>query len=295
MFPVSIEAAGYKPQVTSAENKPEQQQQQIDTMIAAKAKVVVVGPVDGTKLGTVLENAKGAGALVLGYDRMIENTEAVDGVVQYGSFQTGVLQATALLDGLKALHGADGPWAIELFGGGPADPNARIFFDGAMSILQPLIDDGTITIASGQTEFTEVAIDLWDNGKAQSRMDSLIAGNYQTSPPDGVLSPNDGIARACLTSLENAGYDPSTIAISGLDAEDESIEWIRQGRQYSTVAKPTQPLIDKTLELVAAYASTGQLPEAGTTADNGVKDVPVYELESVIITKDNVNEYFPES
>jgi putative multiple sugar transport system substrate-binding protein len=32
------------------------------------------------------------------------------------------------------------PWNVELFGGSPDDNNAFFFYDGAMSVLQPLID-----------------------------------------------------------------------------------------------------------------------------------------------------------
>ena len=35
---------------------------------------IVVGPIDGTQLGAVLEEAKAAGVYVIGYDRLLENT-----------------------------------------------------------------------------------------------------------------------------------------------------------------------------------------------------------------------------
>ncbi len=156
MFTEQLEAEGYKVIVQAADNKVPQQQQQIESMIENGAKVIVVGPVDGSQLGTVLEEAKAAGIYVIGYDRLLENTTGVDGVVQFGSIKTGELQAQALLEGLEKEKG-EGPYNIELFGGGPADPNAPNFFTGAMSVLQPKIDDGTLTVVSGQTDFTECA------------------------------------------------------------------------------------------------------------------------------------------
>ena len=140
--------------------------------------------------------AKEAGVAVIGYDRLIENTASVDAVVQFGSVRTGELQGQSLLEGLKELKG-DGPYNIELFGGGPADLNAPNFFTGAMNVLQPKIDDGTLTVVSGQTDFTQAATPDWDNSKAQSRMDSLLSGFYADKKIDGVLSPNDGIAGSC--------------------------------------------------------------------------------------------------
>ncbi len=289
MFTAQLEEAGYNPIVQAADQKVTQQQQQIESMIENGAKVIVVGPVDGSQLGSVLEQAKEAGVYVIGYDRLLENTSGVDGVVQFGSVKTGELQAQALLQGLEDLKG-DAPYNIELFGGGPADPNAPNFFTGAMSVLQPKIDDGTLVVVSGQTDFTQCATVDWDNAKAQSRMDSLLAGNYSDKEIDGVLSPNDGIARAIITSCENAGQEIPVV--SGLDAENESVEWVWSGRQYSTVAKPTNDLVAKTIEIIDSLKAGNGMPATDVEVDNGVKNVRIYELPPVVVTKDNAKEVF---
>ena len=289
MFKTELEAAGFKPLIQAADNKVPQQQQQIESMIQNGAKVIVVGPIDGTQLGAVLEEAKAAGVYVIGYDRLLENTTGVDGVVQFGSVKTGVLQAEALLAGLKEMKG-EGPYNIELFGGGPADPNAPNFFKGAMSVLQPLIDDGTLTVVSGQTDFAQCATQDWDNSKAQARMDSLLSGFYADKEIHGVLSPNDGIARAIITSCEQAGQEIP--AISGLDAENETIEWIWAGRQYSTVAKPTDALVAQTIEIIKSLQAGNGMPATDVQVNNGKIDVLVYELPPVVVTKDNAKEVF---
>ena len=289
MFKTELEAAGFKPLIQAADNKVPQQQQQIESMIQNGAKVIVVGPIDGTQLGAVLEEAKAAGVYVIGYDRLLENTTGVDGVVQFGSVKTGELQAQALLDGLKEMKG-EGPWNIELFGGGPADPNAPNFFEGAMSVLQPLIDDGTLTVVSGQMDFAQCATQDWDNSKAQARMDSLLSGFYADKEIHGVLSPNDGIARAIITSCEQAGQ--AIPAISGLDAENESVEWVWAGRQYSTVAKPTDALVAQTIEIIKSLQAGNGMPATDVLVNNGKIDVMVYELPPVVVTKDNAKEVF---
>ncbi|MCR5603337.1 MAG: sugar-binding protein [Lachnospiraceae bacterium] len=289
MFKEQLEAAGYVPIIQAADQKVPQQQQQIESMIENGAKVIVVGPIDGTQLGSVLEQAKDAGIYVIGYDRLLENTSGVDGVVQFGSVKTGELQAQALLDGLKEVKG-EGPYNIELFGGGPADPNAPNFFKGAMSVLQPLIDDGTLTVVSGQTDFTQCATVDWDNAKAQARMDSLLSGFYSDKDIHGVLSPNDGIARAIITSCENAGQEIPVV--SGLDAENESVEWVWSGRQYSTVAKPTDALVAQTIDIINSLRDGNGMPATDVTADNGVKEVAIYELPPVVVTKANAKEVF---
>lgn len=289
MFRAQLEAAGFKAIVQHADNKVPQQQQQIESMIQNGAKVIVVGPVDGSQLGAVLEEAKAAGISIIGYDRLIENTTGIDGVVQFGSIKTGELQGQALLDGLAAQKGK-GPYNIELFGGGPADPNAPNFFKGAMKVLQPKIDDGTLVVVSGQTDFTQCATMDWDNSKAQARMDSLLSGFYSNKEIDGVLSPNDGIARAIITASEQAGQ--KIPVVSGLDAENESVEWIWSGKQYSTVAKPTDVLVGKTIEIIKSLQAGKGMPAPDTTVQNGKKDVGVYELAPIVVTKENAKEVF---
>ena len=289
MFTEQLKDAGYNPIVQAADQKVTQQQQQIESMIENGAKVIVVGPVDGSQLGSVLEQAKAAGVYVIGYDRLIENTTGVDGVVQFGSVKTGELQAEALLAGLQEKKG-DKPYNIELFGGGPADPNAPNFFTGAMSKLQPLIDDGTLVVVSGQTDFTQCATPDWDNAKAQQRMDALLAGNYSDKEIDGVLCPNDGIARACITACENAGQEIPVV--SGLDAENESVEWVWAGTQYSTVAKPTEDLVAKTIEIIDSLKNGNGMPATQVNVNNGQIDVLVYELPPVVVTKENAKEVF---
>jgi putative multiple sugar transport system substrate-binding protein len=121
-------------------------------------------------------------------------------------------------------------------------------------------------------------------------MDAILAGNYSDIEIDGVLSPNDGIARAIITSCENAGQ-PIPV-VSGLDAENESVEWVWSGRQYSTVAKPTNALVAETVSIIGSLLSGNGMPATDVKANNGVIDVPIYELPPVVVTKDNAKEVF---
>ena len=112
-------------------------------MVTKGDKVIIVGAIDGAQLGTQLKQAKDSGATIIAYDRLLLNTDDVDYYVAYDNFKVGVLQGQALLDGMKAKKPA-GPYNIELFAGSPDDANAKVFFDGAMSVLKPKIDDGTL-------------------------------------------------------------------------------------------------------------------------------------------------------
>ena len=117
-------------------------------MVNNDAKIVVVASKDGTAVGPAVEKARGAGAKVIAYDRLIMNTDAVDYYATFQLEQVGVLEATWLIDQLKLKDGATGPFNIELFTGSPDDNNAKYFFKGAWDLLQPYFEKGVLVSPS---------------------------------------------------------------------------------------------------------------------------------------------------
>ena len=295
LFTDGLEEAGFKPDVqyAPASNTVAEQQNQISSMITNGAKVIVIGAKDGKQLGTQLQQARDAGVAVIAYDRLIENTENVDYYVAFDNFEVGKLQGQALLDGLEERSGHGAPWNIELFSGSPDDANSAVFFNGAMEILQPKIDDGSLVVVSGQTDIQQTATQGWEAENAQSRMDSLLAANYSSAVIDGVLSPNDNLARAIITSAKQAGKDIATLTVTGQDSEVESVKSIMAGEQYSTINKDTTLLVAQTIDMIKALQQ-GDDPEVNDTEqyDNGVKIVPAYLLPPVIVTQQNAAEAY---
>ena len=150
LFNDGLKQAGFTPDVQFANGGVSEQQNQIQAMITKQAKVIVIGAIDGAQLGTQVKAAKDSGAIVIAYDRLLKNTPDVDYYIAYDNCKVGQLQGQALLDGMKAKK-PNGPYNIELFAGSPDDANAQVFFDGAMDVLKPKIDDGTLKVPSGQT------------------------------------------------------------------------------------------------------------------------------------------------
>ena len=48
----------------------------------------------------------------------------------------------------------------------------------------------------------------------------------------------------------------------------------------------------KTIEIINSLKDGKGMPATDVTADNGVKDVDIYELPPVVVTKDNAKEVF---
>ena len=286
-----FQAAGYETDLQYAEDDIANQLQQIETMMLKGVNVLVIGAIDGTTLSAALENAAASGIKVIAYDRLIRDSGNVDYYATFDNFQVGVLQATSLVEGLEARFPDVSPWNVEVFGGSPDDNNAYFFYDGAMSVLQPLIDDGSIVIPSGQMGMDTVGTLRWDGAVAQARMDNLLSANYTDAQLHGVLSPYDGLSIGILSSVKGVGYGSGDLPmpiVTGQDAEIPSIKSILAGEQYSTVYKDTRELARVTVGMVDALLK-GSEPEINDTStyDNGVKVVPSYLLEPVSVDTSN--------
>ncbi|MEV8466985.1 multiple monosaccharide ABC transporter substrate-binding protein [Fluviibacterium sp. DFM31] len=287
-------AAGYETDLQYAEDDIPNQLAQIENMITKGVDVLVIAAIDGTTLSNALENAAASGIKVIAYDRLIRDSGNVDYYATFDNFKVGVLQATNLVNGLNERFGDQKPWNVELFGGSPDDNNAYFFYNGAMSVIQPLIDDGSINIVSGQMGMDTVGTLRWDGSVAQARMDNLLSAHYTDQTVHGVLSPYDGLSIGILSSLKGVGYgsgDQPMPIVTGQDAEVPSVKSILAGEQYSTIFKDTRSLAGVTVGMADALLAGGE-PEINDTStyDNGVKVVPSYLLEPLPVTAANWEE-----
>ena len=286
-----LEAKGYKTDLQYADNDIPNQLAQIENMITKGEKVLVIAAIDGTTLSDALQKAHDAGIKVISYDRLIRGSANVDYYATFDNFQVGVLQATSIVHGLGLDAGKTGPFNIELFGGSADDNNAFFFYNGAMSVLQPLIDGGKLVVPSKQMGMDKVSTLRWDASVAQSRMDNLLSAFYTSKHVDAVLSPYDGLSIGIISSLKGVGYgskDQAMPIISGQDAEVPSVKSIMAHEQYSTVFKDTRDLAKVAAGMVDAVVSGGQ-PEINDTKtyNNGVKVVPSYLLKPLAVDASN--------
>ena len=301
----ALEEKGYKVDLQYAENDIPTQANQIENQITKGARALIVASIDAKSLSSQLQAAADANIPVISYDRLLLDSPNVDYYASFDNFKVGVQQATSLLTGLKVINAdgspgtAKGPLNVELFAGSPDDNNSSYFYDGAMSVLQKYIDDGTLVVKSGQTDFRTMAILRWDPATAQRRMEDLLTSTYGNARVDGVLSPYDGISIGILSALRSSGYGTGGQAypiVTGQDAEVASVKSIIAGEQYSTIFKDIRELAKAAAEMADAVVK-GEKPEVNNTEDydNGKKVVPAILLEPVIVEKSNYVEELVDS
>ena len=295
-----LEEQGFTVDLQYAEDDIPMQVSQIENMITKGAEALIVASIDGTTLTSVLQDAADADIPVIAYDRLIRDTENVNYYASFDNFKVGQQQAWSVLNGLglveldgTAIEGAPaGPFNLELFAGSLDDNNAFFFFNGAMDVFQPLIDEGVLVVKSNQTDIEQVATLRWAGEEAQARMEDLLTAQYSDGTVvNAILSPYDGISRGIISALEGSGYTVGDgwPVISGQDAEIDSVKAINSGEQYGTIFKDTRELAAVAVDMAVALLN-GEEPEINNTEDydNGVKVVPSFLLDSAIVVKDNI-------
>lgn len=294
-----LEAKKYKVDLQYANNDVNAQVQSIENMITKKCKVLVIASIDGAALTDVLKKASDNGIKVIAYDRLIMKSPNVDYYATFDNFKVGVIQGQYIEKKL-GLKDGKGPFNIELFGGSPDDNNATFFYKGAMSVLQPYIDNGKLVVGSKQKDFTTIAIQGWDSAKAQARMDNLITSTYAKGTKlDVILSPNDSLAIGIVAALKNAGYGTAAKpypVLTGQDCDKPNVLAMIHDQQSMSIFKDTRTLANKVVEMVDAIVQGKQAEVNDTkTYNNGSKVVPSFLCDPIYADKDNYKKILVES
>ncbi|EMF52883.1 hypothetical protein SBD_5959 [Streptomyces bottropensis ATCC 25435] len=285
-----LEDKGYKTELLYGEDNPQTQVKQIEKLIKQGVDALIIAAIDNKSLNGALEQAAAAEIPVISYDRLILGTRNVDYYVSFDNEQVGRLQARHIIEKL-GLEDGKGPFNIELFAGSPDDNNTKFFFDGAMHLLQPYLDNKQLVVRSGQTEMDKITTLRWDGPTAQKRMTQVLSQSYRSQRVDAVLSPYDGISIGVLTALKAAGYGTAAKPlpiITGQDAELASVKSIIAGDQSQTVFKDLRQLAGRAANM-ADDILNGETPELNNRRayKNGVKAVPAYLLQPISVDKSN--------
>lgn len=297
-----LENAGLTVDLQFADNKVDIQISQLENMINAGAKVLVVASIDGEALGPVLETAAQASIPVIAYDRLIMGTEAVDYYATFDNYKIGAMQGAYIEEALD-LANADGPFNLEMVAGSPDDNNAYFYFGGAWDQLGKYYEDGTLVVPSGKVpadkdDWQSIGIQGWDGAKVQSEMENRLNTFYQDKKVDAVLSPNDSLALGIAEALSANGYVPGTDwpILTGQDADVANVLNMLDGKQSMTVWVDTRELGKRVATMVEEIVACEEVEVNDTNSyDNGLKKVPSYLLDPVVVTEDNIEETLVES
>lgn len=269
-FVDKAEELGAEVIVQSANGDEAKQLSQIQNMLSQDLDALVIIAINSDSLTTVVEQANGEGVPVLAYDRLINGAD-IAAYVSFDNVRVGEMQAEYLVNLQPSGN-------YFLMGGSPTDNNAKMFREGQMNIIQPLVDSGAIKIVGDQ--WTKD----WDANEALKIMENALTANKNDI--DVVVASNDNTAGGAIQALDAQGL-VGKVLISGQDADLAAIQRIAEGKQTMTVYKPIEAIATKSAE-VAIQLAKGEKVTSDTTVNNGVIDVPFIQLDPISVGKDDI-------
>jgi D-xylose transport system substrate-binding protein len=253
-----------------------------EAALANGVKVLVIMAIDTTAASVIADKAKAAGVPVISYSRLLLNSDGVSYNVGGGDVPgIGKQQAQALVDRLNELKIANPK--IVMINGSPADNNMLLFKQGAMSVFDPLVKAGKLTIAKSYDTPD------WDPAKAQSEMQSALTS--LGGKVDGVYCMNDGTAGGVVAAFLAAGISPIP-PITGLDADLAAMQRILVGQQLMSSYFPINTMAETAATMAYDLATTGTVPLnlINSTVNNGVKDIPSFNVNFEAVNKTNMKD-----
>lgn len=250
------------------------QQSQAESAITDGAKVLVVIPVDGVAAAQIVRNADQSNVKVVSYDRLIQNSDPAY-YVSFNNVKVGELQGKYIADHTKK------GGTIVMINGSPTDPNATMFKQGALNILQPLFDNGTFKL--GYSTMTP----NWNPSNALNEMQQALT--KLNDKVDGVLAANDGTAGGDIKALTAVGL-AGKVPVTGQDATNAGLSRIIEGIQSMTVYKNVRLEASAAAKLAVHLGTGAPLPSGFVNGkvNNGQADIPSVLATPIAVTKDNI-------
>ena len=211
---------------------------------------------------------------VMAYNRLIPNSD-LDVFIAGNNQSLGEGMA-----GYALKHAPRGNYM--LFGGDKFDRNAVELQASIDSVLAPSVKNGQINIL--YKTYTE----NWDGKNAAFELRQFL--NNSDTHPDAIISCFDGMAHEMIAVLSEWELDGQVI-ITGQDAQLESVRDIAAGKQHITMYHPFKEIAYTAAEVAVAILKKDKLDEFGIVyTDNGFKQVPTVQINSIAVTRENLDE-----
>lgn len=262
----ALEDAGYEADIQNAQSDTAKYATIADQQLSKGCGVMLLVDYQGAG-ASVAEKAKSQGIPVIAYDRPIAGA---DYYVSFDNEVVGQLQGQMIVDGLEAAGKDITKASIIYSSGDPADGNAAMFLNGALSVLDA---------AGAKAAFTMEG--TWDGAKAGTLFEQAFTA--VKGKVDAVLAPNDNNAASIIAILDKNGL---TVPVSGQDASIAGLQNVLLGKQWATVYKPFTIEAKAASELAIALLK-GEKPSANKTLEDGT---PFIALDPISTTAEKVKD-----
>jgi D-xylose transport system substrate-binding protein len=273
MFVAKAKSLGADVLVQAANGNAAMQLSQAENLLTQNVDVLVVVPANAVTAAAIVDKAHKAGKKVISYDRLIRNAD-VDYYISFDNEEVGRLQASYLVARVPKGN-------YVLIGGSPTDNNAKMFRDGQMQVLKPLVDRGDIKIVVDQW-----ARD-WQSSEALKHTENALTRSKNNI--QAVVASNDGTAGGVIAALSQQKL-AGKVLVSGMDADLAACQRVADGTQSMTVYKPIKLIADKGAELAFQVARGEVLKQELRKVNNGKKEVDSVLLKPIQVDKTNIDQ-----
>ncbi|MHB1628130.1 MAG: sugar ABC transporter substrate-binding protein [Bacilli bacterium] len=265
---------GLKINIIDANNSPFQEITDIKEAIANKVSGIILNPIDGS-VTSAAQEAMNKGIPVVTVDRDVSSPKARVAFIGDNDVQLGKEQTQYAVKYLAA-HKIPKPWHVVILQGtlGASVSIGRLA--GAMSVLNPLVHNGSVKIVLNQSA-------NFATNTAQTMVSELLS---KTTNIQLIVASNDAMALGAITALQTAGVKPGkNTLVVGADAQPESLTAIKNGTQLDTVTHA--PFVEAfwAVEAMDNFLTNGAKPPK-RKYPNGDIIIPMD-----LVTKANVNAF----
>jgi ABC-type sugar transport system substrate-binding protein len=255
------QAKGVSLQIEDANDDTGKQISQIQNFIAQKVDAIIVNPVDTSATPKMTQLATAAKIPLVYVNRKPEDKTLPATVAFVGSNEkvSGTLEAEELV---KCLKGKGNIVIME----GQLSNNAAL--DRTADVEEVMAKNPDVKIVQKQTA-------EWDRNKAIDLMNNWIT---QGEKINGVASNNDEMAVGAILALKQAGVDPKSVCIGGIDATADGLAAVASGDLYVTVFQNAKGQGKGAVDAALSLAKGDKVPS--------FVDVPFEK-----VTKDNYKQY----
>lgn len=250
---------GVKLTVYDGGKDPAKQINQMETALSQGISAIIIEPasVDGIK--PAVEAAREAGVPVIILNQKITDQELANCFVGVSNVDGGKMEMSAAV----ADMGGEGKVALLL---GPMGSDAQI---GRSEGYQAVIDE-----SGGKIEVVYELTANWVTDEALSIVETWLSSGKEIN---AIVAQNDGMALGALKAVEDAKLQDK-ILVYGLDATDEALAAVKDGRLKATVSQSTTLQGQKAMEAAFDIVNGKEVPDEVL-------------VDFTLITIDNVDEF----
>lgn len=250
---------GVKLTVYDGGKDPAKQINQMETAISQGIAAIIIEPTSVDGIIPAVKAARDAGIPVIILNQKITDQSIANTFVGVSNVDGGKMEMSAAV----ADMGGEGKVALLL---GPMGSDAQL---GRSEGYQAIIDE-----AKGKIEVVYELTANWTTDEALAIVETWLSSGKEIN---AIVAQNDGMAMGALKAVEDAKMEDK-IFVYGLDATDEALAAVKDGRLKATVSQSTTLQGQKAME-------------AAVDIVNG-KEVPAEVLvDFTLITIDNVDEF----